>query len=104
MKQDNGHVIFNGVQIRSHIVEILKMTNQLQNHVFYDKKFIFMLMVELFEIEDLIEHRLHPLRRSIDVSNLFEIRIGTQYERMSSLETFFMDGCNYFRRMHERRQ
>lgn len=65
IKQDVGHVIFNGVRIRSHIIDILKMLNQIQNTVFLDKKFIFMLMLELFEIEDMIEHRLDPLRRSI---------------------------------------
>lgn len=63
--QNNGHIIFNGVQIRSQIVDILRLQNQLQNNVFWDKKFIFTLMLELFEVEHMIENQLEPLKRSV---------------------------------------
>lgn len=61
----DGHFIYNGVQLRAHIVDILKLQNQLQNNVFFDKKFIFMLMLELFDVNDMMEQRLDPLKRSI---------------------------------------
>lgn len=61
----DGHFIYNGVQLRAHIVDILKLQNQLQNNIFFDKKFIFMLMLELFDVDDMMEQRLDPLRRSI---------------------------------------
>lgn len=48
------------------------MQNELQNNVFFDKKFIFMLMLELFEIEDMIQHRLDAAGRSI-IHGIFSV-------------------------------
>lgn len=64
-QQDDGHIMFNGVRIRSQIVDILRLQNQLQNNVFMDKKFIFTLMLELFDVENMIENQLEPLKRSV---------------------------------------
>lgn len=63
--QDNGNVTINGALIRKHVSEILLSMNNLHNDVYHDRRFVFILMLEIFDLEEMLRFNLNPDRQKI---------------------------------------
>lgn len=68
-KENERLIMFNGVELRAHTVSLLGGLNMHDNNVYVDKKFVFMLMLELFSVDDMVAFNLEPLKKSIIKGN-----------------------------------
>lgn len=51
--------------IRDHVMKIISSMNQYENDVFHDRRFVFILMMELFEIADMVQFKLDEEKTNV---------------------------------------